>query len=218
MKMNIKITLIIACFMASFATYGLAEDTSPTGQTVQEKIAQLKALREENPEAFREELKKHREEVRGRLQKLRDENPEKFKEIAERRRGRFRERLEHLRQENPEHFKQLTEKHRERLEQRAEYFKTHDPEKYGRFMQKRIEKLADLKERNPERFNHFLENHPHFRERVETASPEMRQQIFNRSENVRDKRENLRNRSNKDGSQSHRLRRVIHGGLRRGRR
>ena len=104
MTVNWKVLAIVICSVLGFASYGWAEDTAGAGQTAQEKIVHLKELRSQNPEAFREELKKHREQVQERLTKLREENPEKFKEIAEKRRGQFREKLEKLRTENPEKF------------------------------------------------------------------------------------------------------------------
>ena len=216
MKINLKTAMIIACFITGFAAYGFAEDTSQTGQMAQERIAQLKALKEENPEAFREELKKHRAEVREKLQKLREENQEKFKEVVEKRKNRFRENLKRLRQENPERFKQLTEKRRERLEERVDHLKTRNPEKYEHFVQKRSERLAYLKEHNPEQFSHFLENHPRFHERLGHTSPEARERSLGQSESAQGKPGSFHNRPNRNESQPHRLRKVARGSSRKG--
>lgn len=168
MDMKMKLIVLIGCLTLGFGAYGFAEDsTDATASNVQDRIAYLRQLREENPEAFQDALKQHREQVRQRLEKLREENPDKFREVVENRRGRFRDRLERLRTEHPDQFKQLVENRRKRLEERAEYVKTHHPEKYEQFMQRRTERLSDIKKRNPEQFKQFLENHPRVRERFE---------------------------------------------------
>ena len=71
MKQNVKVLVILLGLTAGLASYGFAEETSDVNSAAQTKIAQLRALRNENPEAFREQLKKHREEVKAKLQKLR---------------------------------------------------------------------------------------------------------------------------------------------------
>ena len=170
MTTNLKVALVIGCLILGPFSYGLAEDTSEGTQNAQERIAYLKKLRDENPEAFRTELEKHRQGVNEKLQKLREENPEKFREIVQRKRQHFRDRLERVRKENPEKFRELMDKRRERLERRAERIKTNQPEKYEQLMKKRQERLKQFQQNHPERFHKFLKEHPHLHKHWQHAN------------------------------------------------
>ena len=113
---------------------------SAHGQGRLERVAYLKKLKEENPEAFKQAVQERKEKVKERLRDLKEKNPEKFQQVKQRLGERRREELRRLKQENPEKFRQM--------------------------MENRREKVRQWKKNNPERFEQFLKKHPKAAERT----------------------------------------------------
>ncbi|OGX05993.1 MAG: hypothetical protein A3G87_04785 [Omnitrophica bacterium RIFCSPLOWO2_12_FULL_50_11] len=169
MKTNLKMFVVLVGLVLVSTSRAWAVEQAPLGEGARGRIAQLRALREENPQAFRDAIEQHKGQIKERLKRLREEDPEKFSEIAEKHRRELRGRLEALREKDPQAFGELMERRRAQIEKRAQGLKEHNPERYEEFVRKHVRKLNELEEKHPERFRSFLENHPHLRERLKQA-------------------------------------------------
>ena len=163
---KVAVSLFVGAFFACLGSPALwAEDASrlPQGskppQKVQEKMAKLKELKQNNPQEFERVVGERKAKIKEKLATLKEENPQKFQEVREHIRHRRREHLQNLKEKNPEKFEEL--------------------------MKKRSDKLQELKTRNPEHYQQFLETHPGLKENMQAWHPP--QGPRDQKENVRDR-------------------------------
>ncbi len=177
MKQAQTIFFSAVVFLASFGTQSWAvDDFSSSDQSLENRIAELRELREKDPETFKKQITEHQSKVHEKLNQLRTENPEKFKEVLQKKRGRLHDRMKTLRLKNPEQFQKLMQERRERVAKRAEHLKKEHPEQYQKVMERRAERLEHLKEASPERYEKFAANHPNAQARFQNAHPQMMSQ------------------------------------------
>lgn len=147
---TIKIPLIVIIWTLVFslgASAARAEDTAlrpgngAPSRSVQEKVAEWRRLRDENPEAFRRLAEKRKQRVHQKVSEYREKNPEKFEVLKKKVIQRRHERFLKLREQNPREFQ--------------------------REMGGRVQKLREWKREHPEKFQEFKQNHPRVAERTQ---------------------------------------------------
>ena len=136
----VKSLLILACSIGLVSVYAFAVDTVKQAPDRPAKIEALKKLKAGNSEEFKRVVKERKEKLKAKLEELKAKDPEKYKEATQRMRERRKEHLEKLRKE--------------------------DPEKFSKIMQKKAEKLGELKEKDPAGYAEFMKNHPKLAERL----------------------------------------------------
>ena len=133
MNQTVAVVMVLA-FSSGFSMTAYAEETNDRQTRRENKIAEMKKLKQENPEAFQKAVQEKKAKLKERLQNLKENDPQKYEQVKERIQHNRKEKLEKLREENPEKFKEV--------------------------MQNRKEKIQDWKQNNPEKYQKFLENHP----------------------------------------------------------
>ena len=172
---NIAVKLGVVFLFSGMGVVNVyAEEGSPAPapaqsrwEAKQERIEQLKKLKQENPEEFQRVVSQRKEKIKERLKDLKEKDPERFEEVKTRMIDHRREKLRRLRRE--------------------------DPEKFHEIMENRAEKLKELKEKNPERYREFIKNHPGVADRLENRR-DHREDVRDRREDVRDRHEDYRDR------------------------
>ena len=101
------------------------------------------------------------------LRALKDKDPQAYREMIRQKREQFRQRLEGLQGQDREGTRAFFEKEGEWRRRRLQYFKEKHPEAFESFRRQRINRLDRIAQKNPERFRQFMGNHPQFRERYE---------------------------------------------------
>jgi len=86
---------------------GSGGDERPLSQEFWQKKHELQQLKRQDPEAFRMELEKVREQVNEDLMRLKEEDPEKYRQIMQMRSERVRDRLESLKVKDPAAYEEL---------------------------------------------------------------------------------------------------------------
>ena len=99
------------------------------------------------------------------LRALREKDPQAFFEKVREKKENLRKDLETLRQEDPEHFHQFLQRQGQLKRKKFEYFRQHHPEAFQYFVARRMERVHQIAQKDPERFGHFLNRHPGFQER-----------------------------------------------------
>ena len=132
--------------------FAFAEDAaSPPGngipaQSVQEKVAEWRKLKAEDPAAFKRLAEKRKQHIHERVSEYREKNPEKFEALKKNVIRRRHEKLLKLREQNPREFQ--------------------------REMGGRAQKLREWKNEHPEKFQNFRQNHPLIAERTQPRPQE----------------------------------------------
>jgi len=150
------LALLVALSLAGYLPAGqaggtpvaLAEDTTPSTQA---------SATGEKP---------HKEKW-AELRKLKEENPEKFKQLVEERKAKLKEKLETLKKENPEKYEELKEKIKHRRQERLQRLREENPEKFREVMENKRKKLEELKATDPQKYEQVLKNHPRLAEKME---------------------------------------------------
>ncbi len=160
--------------------------TGPDGkESDPAEVERLKKLKEENPQAFKESVQKHRVELKERMENLKQTDPAKYEEVKGRLQAQRKERLQELKEKNPEKFKEVMEKRRENMQERLQKLKTTNPSKYEEVMARREARMEQFKENHPKAYEQWKEKHG-----GELAGAK------DRIEDRRDKREDIRDRRN----------------------
>src|SRR3989338_1490888 len=102
----------LALFTGTGTTVSFAENAPGVDKKV--KLEELKKLKQENPEKFRELIKERKGKIKEKLQELKERDPEKYEEVRERAFEKRRAKLEELKRENPEKFR--SEEHTSELQ------------------------------------------------------------------------------------------------------
>ena len=139
--------IVLSCLVGLGVRAGWAEDvvkapakTAPP-QSVQDRIAKWKQLKEQNPEEFRRLVQERKEHLKTRLKELKEKDPQKYEELRKR---MYQHRVQYLRK-----------------------LRRENPEKYREIVERRWQKLDEMKTKNPERFKEFMEKHPRVAQRWE---------------------------------------------------
>lgn len=140
-----------------------------------EEVERLRALKEQDPEAFRQAVEARKATLREKMAHLKETDPEAFERAKERLQEHHRRRLEHLKERDPERFQELIAQRKAKAEERLEHLKQENPEKYDALMQRRQEWRERHQDRREDRRDH-------------------REDVRDRREDVRDRREDFRER------------------------
>lgn len=142
-----------------------------------EIIQRLKRLKEENPEAFRQEIQERRRRLDEKLSFLKTHDPASYEKAMTTLKGRRASWLRHLREREPERFREWVSTRRAHIETRLETLRQNDPNRYERLMQRHLQS----KERRQKHSRGIRED---AKDRVEDA--------IDRQEDRRDRREDRR--------------------------
>ena len=138
---------VFACFIGLGSRGVWAEENSTvpakplSPEEVQARIAKWKQLKEQNPEEFKRLIQERKEHLKTRLKELKEKDPQKYEEVRKR---MYQHRVKYLRR-----------------------LRNENPEKYREIVERRWQKLGELKTKNPERFKEFMEKHPRVAQRWE---------------------------------------------------
>lgn len=152
-------------------TVQAAEDPQPStatvitdgGQQVQQELEQLRQLRQQDPERFRQEVAARKEALRQQLRTLKQEHPEAFRQLMARIRDQRRRRLEELRTTDPERYRAVMQQRQTRVQERLQRLQQENPQRYDA-----------VRQRVSERRQQFLRQHPGWTDhpgRDETPTP-----------------------------------------------
>lgn len=161
MKKSVLITLLFTMLFSSPRIF--AEEAAPPAASenlesrIQERVAYLKQLREQNPEAF-----------------------QKF---VQQRKADLKERVQHYQQQNPQGFESFKQNIAQQRRQEFQELKRNNPQEFQHRMEGRLNQMAQWKEKNPERFQQFLQTHPRMAKQIQ-QNPK-----FNRGPNLGNRHE-----------------------------
>ena len=123
-----------------------------------EELQRLRQLKQENPEAFRQEVQERKAQLRERLVRLKETNPEAFQRVQsrfqEQRKAVMGRRLQELKARNPERYDALMQRRGASRKQRLQQFQQKHPEAFERFQQHHPEWRArreDRRDHQPQR-------------------------------------------------------------------
>jgi len=158
MRQCLMLVMVAGCVGISSAVF--AEPPS-------EDVAQLRQLKQEDPEAFHRAVQERKAQLRERLARLEQTNPDAFQRIQHQLHVRLQgrqERLERLKASDPKQFQELTTQRKAKMALRLTELKARNPERYQALMRRRetwrAQRLSQFKERHPEAFERFTANHP----------------------------------------------------------
>ena len=124
----------------------LQPNSGASVQSVQEKVAEWRRLRAEDPAAFKRLAEERKQHIHERVSEYREKTPEKFEALKKNVIQRRHEKLLKLREQNPREFQ--------------------------REMGGRAQKLREWKNEHPEKFQNFRQNHPLIAERTQPRPQE----------------------------------------------
>ena len=118
-------------------------------QSVQRELEQLRQLRREHPERFRQEVAARKEALRGQLRTLKQEHPEQFRQLMARIRDQRRRRLEALRTTDPERYRQLMAQRQAHVQARMQQLRREDPQRYEAVQRQVLERRQQFLQQHP---------------------------------------------------------------------
>lgn len=128
--------LVFLLLFSGLSGFAHAQETSAETQTDDAVIAEverLRALKQQNPQAYQEHIQKKREQLKNHLETLKQD--QSGYQVFMEKEGKFKQaRLQRL--------------------------QTRKPEAFQKFMTGRAERLEKLSQKNPERFNQVMNRHP----------------------------------------------------------
>lgn len=143
---------MISIFIAFFLTLPSlnAEDSTVSQnalseQTIQQRLEYWTNLKQRDPASFDRQIQRTKAQIKDRFSSLKEKSPRRFEALQGRYLEHRRERLQRLRRERPEVFR--------------------------RQMQEKTQRLHQWRERNPERYQRFLGNHPRIAQHVRRGAP-----------------------------------------------
>jgi hypothetical protein len=109
------------------------------------------------------------------LKKLKQENPEEFNRIIQDRKAALKERLQEFKEKHPEKFDALKKRYLHDRWSHLRSLRRRDPEKFQSLMQQRMEKLDEWRAKHPEHYAKFIEKHPRLAERMKHGPRDLAQ-------------------------------------------
>lgn len=140
-KIAYLIIIASVVMFASTVTPLRAEETSASGDAVLSQVEQLEALRQFNPEAYRQWVENKKASLRQQFQQMNGDRRAQFGQFVQ---GQKNRRIERLRQ-----------------------FRQRRPEAYQRFMNHRMQRWQNRAQKNPQQYQNFLNTHPGIKEKLE---------------------------------------------------
>ena len=100
------------------------------------------------------------------LQALKQENPDAYRQLIDQKKTFVRQEIQRMGGEDTSQFRQFKEKRRQFRQSQLEFFREKRPEQFREFVQNRRTRFQEFQAKNPEAARRFTENHPRFRERT----------------------------------------------------